>query len=288
MKIYSDTLIVIPVYNGEKFIKRSINSCLNQTLTSNIFIIDNCSTDNTIPIINEYVKNYTNIKLFKNKKNLGRIGNMNRCLDIFKKSGFKYLKFLFLGDELKNDSIERVEKVFLKKEDLSLVFTPYIFKESDGEIRLVNKIDKDVLLTKEELIKNEYFPFGKGIPGIISSNTFSKNAIKDLKFDEAFLGLISFSNKLINKGNIYHLNYPSCIFNKDSHSSYNKQFNYFFNLEVAFSRAQGLENNKNYFKENNYNSTKLNILKDLIISLSKNEPEVLKFLEFYVKYRKEN
>ena len=47
--------IVLPVYNGEKYIEKSINSILNQSFTDfELIIVNDCSTDNTINIINSY------------------------------------------------------------------------------------------------------------------------------------------------------------------------------------------------------------------------------------------
>ena len=47
--------IVIPVHNGEKYIKESIDSCLNQTYNNiEIIVVDDKSEDNTLKILKEY------------------------------------------------------------------------------------------------------------------------------------------------------------------------------------------------------------------------------------------
>jgi glycosyltransferase involved in cell wall biosynthesis len=52
--------IVIPVHNGEKYIKESINSCINQTYpTLEIIVVDDKSTDNTLEILKEYSNQIT-------------------------------------------------------------------------------------------------------------------------------------------------------------------------------------------------------------------------------------
>ena len=70
MKRISKTLIIIPTYNEEKFISRTIISCLDQTLKTKICIVDNCSKDNTVKIVNKFKKNNSNIDLIQNKINL--------------------------------------------------------------------------------------------------------------------------------------------------------------------------------------------------------------------------
>ena len=49
--------IVLPTYNGEKYIRESIDSVMNQTFTDwELIIVNDCSSDGTVEIINEYVK----------------------------------------------------------------------------------------------------------------------------------------------------------------------------------------------------------------------------------------
>ena len=64
--------IIIICYNQAEFIKDSINSCINQSLPPHeIIISDDCSSDNTWNIINEYDHNLFNIKAFRNSHNVG-------------------------------------------------------------------------------------------------------------------------------------------------------------------------------------------------------------------------
>lgn len=52
--------IIIPVYNGEAFIARCLNSALNQTIGHDkyeIIVIDDCSSDHTVDIVKNYQKN---------------------------------------------------------------------------------------------------------------------------------------------------------------------------------------------------------------------------------------
>ena len=44
----SKIVIVIPAFNAEKYLKRSIESCLNQTVSTEIWVVDNCSDDKTV------------------------------------------------------------------------------------------------------------------------------------------------------------------------------------------------------------------------------------------------
>ncbi|MDD4382070.1 MAG: glycosyltransferase [Candidatus Dojkabacteria bacterium] len=65
--------IVIPVYNGERYVKESIDSCINQTYrNTEIIVVDDESTDNTLNILKEYGEK---IKVLSVKKQNG-LGNV--------------------------------------------------------------------------------------------------------------------------------------------------------------------------------------------------------------------
>jgi hypothetical protein len=62
--------IILPVHNGEKYVRKSIESCLVQTHKNfELIIIDDCSTDNTPTILQEYARQDSRIKLFHNTSN---------------------------------------------------------------------------------------------------------------------------------------------------------------------------------------------------------------------------
>lgn len=49
--------IVLPVYNGERYLRESIDSVLNQTYRNwELIIVDDCSTDSSAKIAREYTK----------------------------------------------------------------------------------------------------------------------------------------------------------------------------------------------------------------------------------------
>lgn len=62
--------IVLPTYNGSKFLRDSIESILNQTYTKwELIIVNDCSTDNTLEIAKEYETKDSRIKVVSNQTN---------------------------------------------------------------------------------------------------------------------------------------------------------------------------------------------------------------------------
>ncbi len=69
--------IIIPVFNGEKFLPETIDSALKQDYSNfEIIIIDDGSTDQTKKIVDRYKKNHRNIKyIYQQNKGLGGARN---------------------------------------------------------------------------------------------------------------------------------------------------------------------------------------------------------------------
>ena len=71
--------VLMPVYNGEKYLREAVDSILNQTYTNfDFLIINDGSTDNTLKILQSY--NDNRIKIIDNKENLGLIQTLNKGL----------------------------------------------------------------------------------------------------------------------------------------------------------------------------------------------------------------
>jgi glycosyltransferase involved in cell wall biosynthesis len=97
--------ICIPTYNGEKFLKECIESCLNQSFTDyEIVICDDGSTDKTVEIIESYSQTNKLIRFYRNEKNLGLVGNWNRCIEHAKG---QWIKFVFQDDYITKDCLEK-------------------------------------------------------------------------------------------------------------------------------------------------------------------------------------
>ncbi len=65
--------IIMPLYNVEETIRLALDSILMQIVNFNyeIITVDDCSTDKTLEILNEYSKKYPQIKIIKHEENQG-------------------------------------------------------------------------------------------------------------------------------------------------------------------------------------------------------------------------
>lgn len=75
--------VIMPVYNGERYLHQALESILTQTFTDFEFIIiDDGSTDNTWDILTEFARQDTRVVLHRNPKNLHLIRTLNKGLTL--------------------------------------------------------------------------------------------------------------------------------------------------------------------------------------------------------------
>lgn len=243
------TVIVIPVFNGEKFISRSLNSCVNQTIAVETWILDNCSTDTTPLIVNSYAQKYPQVKLIKNEINLGRIGNWNQCLDLFCKSEYEIIKILFAGDELLPNCIEEIENAFLIDEQIGAVAYPYNFVDLDGNIS-VSKHNVCGLISNYEINRINYEE--GGLLGAIVCNAYKKEYVGNFRFNPMFVGKLDFDFNVLSESKAYYIPKVLASFHLDAHRTFKKALDYFVEAEWLFTKAHWLEKKKALFSGKKY------------------------------------
>ena len=104
--------IGLPVYNGEKFLQKKLESISNQTLKNfQVLISDNASDDQTSKICKEFMKTDNRIQYFKQEKNIGNARNFYFVLD---QTATKYFVWSAVDDFMHTNflkkNIENLEK----------------------------------------------------------------------------------------------------------------------------------------------------------------------------------
>ena len=117
--------ILIPAYNAEKFIAKTIDSVLAQTYTDwELIIVEDKSTDNSYRIIKQYeARCPEKIKAFQNDTNLGMMLNWNKGIDLCKSELFVKLD---ADDIWLPTFLEKSIAVLDQYPEVGLVFTKYV------------------------------------------------------------------------------------------------------------------------------------------------------------------
>ena len=96
--------VCIPTYNGGKYLRECLDGVLSQTFGDfELVIVDDDSKDGTLDIVNEYAAHDRRIKLYRNPRNLGLVGNWNQCFDL---AEGEWLKFVFQDDTIDSQCLD--------------------------------------------------------------------------------------------------------------------------------------------------------------------------------------
>lgn len=156
-----DISVIIPVYNVEKYLKRTIRSVINQShINIEIILVDDKSTDSSLKICSEYEKLDSRISVLKQEKNQGPTIARNRAISLAKG---KYIYFMDSDDYIEKDMLENLYNI-ADKENLDLVICGYYFETS----KLVNN--------KEEILSN--FPINYKSKKYNSQKEFKRDLVK--------------------------------------------------------------------------------------------------------------
>jgi glycosyltransferase involved in cell wall biosynthesis len=143
--------ILITCLNGERYIKRCIDSILNQTYQNFIIIfLNDGSVDNTKKIISEY--NNEKIKYFENEKNMGRGYSRNKLLSL---SETEYSCWCDIDDFMDENKLD-IQISYMTSNDVNFLATEMFDCDNDGNVLGLgcNKKENIESLTYEMLLQN--------------------------------------------------------------------------------------------------------------------------------------
>ncbi len=97
--------ILIPVFNGERFLAECLESISIQDFDDfEVLIADDGSTDGSAEVIRHYAERDARIRWWRNPRNLGIGGNSNACLE---QARGRFIKYVFQDDKLLKASVVR-------------------------------------------------------------------------------------------------------------------------------------------------------------------------------------
>lgn len=174
--------IIVPVYNTSKYLPKCLDSLVKQTYQNlEIIIVNDGSTDNSLDICNEYVKNDNRIKVFS-KINEG--AQQARKFGLSKVSeSSHYVMFVDSDDFL---SYEAVKEAINNMDDETDVVI-FSFYQYSKLINRVCQIDLDHVIYCDEFIKKYY----KGFFGAL---VFPVQVWGKLYRKELFDGIVFYNN----------------------------------------------------------------------------------------------
>ena len=196
--------VLINNFNNQKFLKKCVNSCLNQTYKNlEIIIFDDNSTDDSKKIIKN-IKNKKVKKIFfsKKKNKTPALNQLNAINKSFLKSKGEIIFLLDSDDYFLKNKIEIIINLFKKNEDLNFLQDNPIYFYPNKNMKIRRKLKKKYFTfhtwpyfnPTSTMVFRRHF-----LKKLLKNISFSNNSFERMFFDaRAFIYIYFFEKNYLN------------------------------------------------------------------------------------------
>lgn len=188
--------VIVPVFQREKFIKKSIDSILCQSHKDfELIIVDDGSTDQTAEICRQYSENDSRIRVITHEQNIGLLGARQTGVD---EALGDYICFIDSDDTVAPDYLSKLA-LFAKESNADIVITGYKLLFNDSEVSNIfenlppQEYDMEPALC--QMIINKYFSWE------MVGKLYRSYLIKEYCFPQGF----SIAEDLVNNWELFHM-----------------------------------------------------------------------------------
>lgn len=243
--------VVIPIYNNETLIHRTLMSIENQSIgldNIEVLMINDASTDNTSTVINEYVDKYPNFKAIHIKEGTGSAGTPRNIG--LKLASADYVIFIDHDDFFEISALEKLYDAIVENK-CDFVYGTYALIDSEKPIKFIYPNEKHGLFKNlEDNIRSITTP-----PSIWTKLFKKEFLLKNNILFPTILGedAIFVSKSLKNADGVYYLwDDIICYYNLNENSfSSNLSYDYFvegFTSEEYLFELYSSWNHKDYYE----------------------------------------
>ena len=150
--------IIIPAYNASNTIRACLDSIYNVGISEQDFeviVVDDCSTDNTMVVLNDYVQSKTNLHVFRQERNMRQGAARNRGL---KEAKGEYVFFVDADDIVLQGLRNAITQA--ERTQADVVYSAYIKEVTHTEAEMATiDMSSDHILSGSEFCE-QYQQFG--------------------------------------------------------------------------------------------------------------------------------
>ncbi len=182
--------IAIPTYNGSKTIRNMLNLLLEQYDSRiEIIISDNCSTDETPRIINEYLENFPFVRYIRQEHNGGADFNFLQCMKL---ASGKFTMLISDDDIIIENAIEKILCFLEKYPEISLAYLDALaFRDSYIDADHCHRYKKFLPIFKEDIVttdKKVFMHYAQRLWGYTSNYIWSTERFRQIVNPEQYFG----------------------------------------------------------------------------------------------------
>lgn len=285
-----DVAVIIPVHNGEKYIRRCLESIINQSYKNIcIYVVNDASTDKSTNIIQEYVLRDKRIHHIQNHSKVGAAESRNIGLSY---SNSEYVLFLDCDDWIDINCIEKAIEKFKLDTEIDIVMweikTAFSYNKISSRYKYVynNTITNRMALSLlSHSFENEFF-----LSPLLGCKLFKQTLLKhnniifpDTLYEDDMFSFLAFLNSkkvgLITGACLYYYQHAESI----THHFTDKNIDDFFNT-FKLLESQIKKNEKEYYYKY-LNKSLSAMINNMLINVSdpdiQNQYKAQIFTQFY-------
>ena len=172
--------IVVPVYKVEKYLKKCVDSILNQSYTDiEVILVDDGSPDDCGKICDEYTEKDKRVKVI-HKENGGLSDARNIGLE---NASGDYILFIDSDDWIHEDMVDILYRNLKANDtDMSMCMFKYVFEESEEEVFDECHCTEQVEVLSSEDILRRYYSEDR-VPYVVAWNKlYKKDLFKEIRY----------------------------------------------------------------------------------------------------------
>ncbi len=164
--------VIMPLYNAERFVGESIESVLTQTFRDfELIVVDDCSTDGSYAVAEEYARRDARIRLLRNERNRGAAETRNRGLDAARG---EYIAFMDADDLIVPERFTLQIELLERRPEIDLCCSYGTMFFQDGRRKLLK-----APRTHEEIETELLFGCPFGMPSAMMRRaTFERSGVR--------------------------------------------------------------------------------------------------------------
>jgi len=144
--------IILPVYNSERYINRTITSILQQTMTDfELIAIDDCSTDSSLAKLQEWADKDSRIQVVANSQNMGVADTRNKGIAMAKGD---YICFIDSDDTWHSDKLAK-QLTWMQQTSSDFSCTEYDMVDDEGRF-IKHRTVHTQAIQYDDLLKENY------------------------------------------------------------------------------------------------------------------------------------
>ncbi|MCW3074055.1 MAG: hypothetical protein JWP69_1124 [Flaviaesturariibacter sp.] len=229
--------IILPTYNGSKYLRKSIESCLSQTYRHiEVIIVNDCSTDDTALIINHYASIDKRVQIINNAANQ----KLPQSLNIgFAASTGTYFTWISDDNIFASDAIATLVESMEQDPGIDIVYSSYYFINEKGDRLDSFGYEPEALLFK--CAPGACFLYKKEVHTLLKGFDPTKFRMEDMDF--WLRAAVRFRYKYIDQKHLYyyrkHANNLTSAIYSDANLYRQYRQNHFLSFQHFFRNGLG-------------------------------------------------